>query len=166
MEFEGECDSKQIHPVRFDEKVWREHGGLVAKRKPKAEAGIATGRIQCRTITVNNVQHAVHPPPENNIAALDFGTTYCSLAIITEGSDTASCLKLDSYCPRLPNAILLRKLDSSTTSATVSCEIRAFGKKAQETHTKLKPNEVSQHLFFERIKMNLQHDPVSADDFM
>ena len=159
--FEGErdSDSKRIRPARFDENRWREHGGLVANRKPKAEAGIVAGRIRYRTTAV----HAVHLPPENNIAALDFGTTYCSLAIITDGSDTASCLKLDGYCPRVPNAILFRKLVDSSSATDVPCEIRAFGKKAQETHSKLKPNEVSQHLFFERIKMNLQHDPVSTD---
>ena len=161
MALEGECE---IRPARFDEDSWREHGGLVAKRKLKAEAGIAPGRIRWRTPTASNVQHAVHLPPENNIAALDFGTTYCSLAMIS-GEDKAiasQCLKLDGYCPRIPNAILLRKLNSSSAT-DVPCEIRAFGKKAQETHTKLKPNEVSQHLFFERIKMNLQHDPVSTD---
>ena len=154
----GECE---IRPARFDEDSWRENGGLVAKRKLKAEAGISPGKIRWRTPTASNVQHAVRLPPEDNIAALDFGTTYCSLAMIS-GKGKASCLKLDGYCPRVPNAILLRKLDSSSAT-DVPCEIRAFGKKAQATHTKLKPNEVSQHLFFERIKMNLQHDPVSTD---
>ena len=159
MALEGECE---IRPAHFDKDSWREHGGLVAKRKLKAEAGIAAGRIRWRTPTASNVQRAVHLPPEDNIAALDFGTTYCSLAMIS-GKDKASCLKLDNYRPRVPNAILLRKLNSSSATDHVPCEIRAFGKNAQETHTKLKPNEVSQHLFFERIKMNLQHDPVSTD---
>ena len=116
----------------------------MAKQKLKAEAGITTGGIQVRACTHYGNIKSVHLPPEDHIVALYFGTTHCSLAI-TIGSNSMSCLKFDGYCPKVPMAILLRKLDS-LSATVVPCEIRAFGKKAQETHMKLKPNEVSQHL--------------------
>ena len=163
-----ECDSERIRPALFKKEEWGKneklgkHEGLVAKRKLKAEAGITTGRIQVRASSdCSNTVKSVLLPPEDNIAAIDFGTTYCSLAISTVGDVIASCLKLDAYHSRVPNAILLHKLDSSGTTA-VPCKIKAFGSKAQTMYTTLKPDEIDQCLFFERIKMNLQHDPVSA----
>ena len=127
------CDSERIFPAKFEKALfrspdpslqisclkeeWKEkpgkHEGLVAKRKLKTEAGItAGGRIRVRTYTDRSNVKSVLLPPEDNIAALDFGTTYCSLAITTVGDDKASCLKLDTYRSRVPNAILLRRLDS------------------------------------------------------
>ena len=163
-----ECDSERIRPALFKKEEWGKneelgkHEGLVAKRKLKKEAGITTGRIRVRASSDCSNVKSVLLPPEDNIAALDFGTTYCSLAITTVGDGKANCLKLDAYRSRVPNAILLRKLDSASSATAVPCEIRAFGNKAQATYAKLRPNEINQHLFFERIKMNLQHDPVSA----
>ena len=161
----SEYEYEQIRPATFDVYSWKRHGGLVAKRKLKLEAGISTEHvhIQIDTLSAVSYKQAVsNLPPEDNIAALDFGTTYCSLAFTTVGDDDkATCLKLDTYRCRIPNAILLHKLDSSSATA-VSCEIRAFGNKAQAMYTRLRPNEINQHLFFERIKMNLQHDPVST----
>ena len=161
--YRTEYGCKQIRSGEFDVYSWKQHGGLVAKRKLESEAGISTENVHIQTTTaVSYKQQAVlNLPPEDNIAALDFGATYCSLAITTIGYDKVSPLKLDSYRPRVSNAILLRKLDSSSATA-VPCEIRAFGEKAQATYTRLRPSEINQHLFFERIKMNLQHDPVFA----
>ena len=163
-----DCDSERICLALFKKEEWKQneelgkYEGLVAKQKLKTEADITTGRIRVRSCDhiCRNV-HSVLCPPEDNIAALDFGTTYCSLAMTTVEDDKASCLKLDNYHPRVPNAILLRKLDSSSATA-VPCEIRAFGNEAQAAFARLRPNEINRHLFFERIKMNLQHNPVSA----
>ena len=46
----------------------------------------------------------------SNIAAIDFGTTYCSLAYKTIGDPDATVLRLDSSnsIQRVPNAILLK----------------------------------------------------------
>ena len=160
--YRTEYECKQIRSGEFDVYSWNQHGGLVAKRKLESEAGISTENVHIQTTTaVSYKQQAVlNLPPEDNIAALDFGATYCSLAI-TIGYDNVSLLKFGCYRPRVSNAILLRKLDSSSATV-VLCEIKAFGERAQATYTRLRPSEINQHLFFERIKMNFQHDPVSA----
>ena len=43
-----------------------------------------------------------------NIAAIDFGTTYCSLAYKTKGDPEVTVMRLDSSVQRIPNAILLK----------------------------------------------------------
>ena len=99
-----------------------------------------------------------------NIAAIDFGTTFCSLAYTTPG-DKISTVKLNEYYARVPSAILLkeRELRSSATSQgakTCSYEVVCFGYEAQEQHSKLRLRERTKHLYFERFKMTLQHDEV------
>ena len=111
--------------------------------------------------TSGREQPAKALPSLSNIAAIDFGTTYCSLAIVTALEEFPICIKLDGYRPRVPNAILLKKESSDATS--VCCSIKEFGPRAQDAHTKLMADTVDQYLFFERIKMNLQHDPVSVE---
>ena len=44
----------------------------------------------------------------SNIAAIDFGTTYCSLAYKTKGNPGVTVVRLDTSVQRVPNAILLR----------------------------------------------------------
>ena len=46
-----------------------------------------------------------------NIAAIDFGTTYCSLAYKTKGDPGVTVMRLDSSIQRIPNAILLKIVD-------------------------------------------------------
>lgn len=100
-----------------------------------------------------------------NIAAIDFGTTYCSVAYTTEAGDGINTIKLNEYHPRVPTAILLKKEglvnDPSTgLSIGVQCSINSFGTEAQRKYEKLKKNERSDYIYFERMKMRLQHDKV------
>lgn len=99
-----------------------------------------------------------------NIAAIDFGTTFCSLAYTTPG-DKISTLKLEEYYPRVPSAILLKEkeqssVETSQVAKTPSYEVVCFGYEAQEQHSKIRPSERTRHLYFERFKMTLQHDEV------
>ena len=152
--------SERICPAEFKVGSWKKPGGLVAMRKSREEI---LKEFSCERIEIVTVekQPANALPSLSNIAAIDFGTTYCSLAIITEGEKFPICIKLDGYRLRVSNAILLKRESSNTTS--VCCSIKEFGPRAQDEHTKLKADTVNQHLFFERIKMNLQHDPVSVE---
>ena len=157
-----ECVSERVRPAEV--RSWK----LVAQRKSKADAGFSTTRSRLgslSTVDKGEAQPTVTLPPEGNIAAIDFGTTYCSLAITTEGDKSASCLKLDNYHPRVPTAILLRKTDPANKTAKGDhtpngWEITAFGIRAQELYAAMKAEDASTHLYFERVKMNLQHDQV------
>lgn len=50
-------------------------------------------------------------PSSANVAAIDFGTTYCSLAFKTAGDSGVTVVRLDGTDRRVPNAILLKVLD-------------------------------------------------------
>ena len=100
-----------------------------------------------------------------NIAAIDFGTTYCSIAYTTEAGDGISTMKLNEVYTRVPTAILLKRKglvnDPSTgLSIGVECKIDSFGYEAQSKYQKLRMNDRSQYIYFERMKMRLQHDKV------
>ena len=112
---------------------------------------------------------------DGNIAAIDFGTTFCSLAFATAGDPDLvnmqqveiNTLKLNKYYPRVPTAILLKEAksavrdsDDDPVSKTCDYEVVAFGYDAVSRHSALKPKERSEHLYFERFKMTLQQDEV------
>ena len=84
------------------------------------------------------------------IAAIDFGTTFCSLAYTLKGSDDIVKLPLDGPRTRVPNAILIER-----KNATVA----AFGYRAQDQFTRLKEKE--RYIYFQRMKMILYHKKVS-----
>ena len=103
-----------------------------------------------------------------NVAAIDFGTTFCSLAYTT-GSEEQSVanIKLNEVYSRVPTAILLfqkqyRLPDDSDDPIpkSMAYEVKAFGYEAQEEHRKLRSHDRSKCLYFERFKMNLQQDKV------
>ena len=141
------CESERIRPAEV--RSWR----LIAQRKTKAEAGFCKPRV----VSSASGGETVTLPPEGNIAAIDFGTTYCSLAYTTEGDKSANCIKLDGYKARVPTAILLKKKDVADSSASIPCEIVAFGSNA---NFHLRERDADKHLYFERVKMTLQHDRV------
>ena len=88
-----------------------------------------------------------------NIAAIDFGTTNCSLAYIIAGELTnggPNLLPLDGTEYRVPTAILFRK-DGT---------LKAFGHTARKLYRNLEDEERLQCAFFEQIKMDLQQDEV------
>ena len=91
----------------------------------------------------------------DNVAAIDFGTTYCSVAFITK-SDTSeesiAKLNLDPHNhTRVPTAVIFK-----------DGKVYKFGFEARNHFTKLRPRDRMQYVYFEQIKMNLQHDEVST----
>ena len=79
------------------------------------------------------------------VAAIDFGTTFCSVAYTLEGSKDILKLPLDGPHTRVPNAILIEK-ESNT--------VAAFGYHAQEKFSSLKKQQ-ERFIYFERMKMIL-----------
>lgn len=107
-----------------------------------------------------------------NVAAIDFGTTFCSVAYTTvvTGYDGITTLKLNQYHSRVPTAILLKQNGSNSIQnfnaddpviRSSVYEVDSFGYEAQEQHAKLRASERHNYLYFERFKMSLQQDEVS-----
>ena len=94
--------------------------------------------------------------PRQNVAAVDFGTTFVSLAYATRGDDKVNTFKLNSTFERVPNAILLKKVDGN------KCVVEDFGFKAQDAYCKVRPRLLPNYIYFERIKMLLERDEVST----
>lgn len=87
--------------------------------------------------------------PLENIAAIDFGTTNCSLAYTIDKSDL-KLLALRSTLKRVPTAVLFDK----------DGNVEYFGEDAREEYGNLEDDERLKHAYFEHIKMNLQNDKV------
>ena len=84
-----------------------------------------------------------------NIAAIDFGTTNCSIAYTT-GSEVPCILTLNQTYYRIPTTILF-KPDGA---------IDSFGYDARSEYLNLDDEERLEYAYFEQIKMNLQPDEV------
>ena len=109
------------------------NGCKVAERVPREDAG-------CRQ-------------PSNSIAAIDFGTTNCSLAYILPGEMTEqgpNMLPFEGTIYRVPTAILFNKNGA----------VEAFGVAARRIYRNLDDEELLEYAYFEQIKMDLQHDEV------
>ena len=91
----------------------------------------------------------------NNIAAIDFGTTSVTLAYTTRGDKEVNTLVLNSenQDTRVPNAILLRKEGASL-------KLSSFGQEARTNYTRMRPNDRKNHVYFERIKMLMKREEV------
>ena len=90
----------------------------------------------------------------SNVAAIDFGTTSVSLAYTTEKDDKINTFFIDQIHDRVPNAILLEKMNDGT------CEVKAFGTRAQDAYCKIRNHQ--NYIYFERIKMLLERDEVTS----
>lgn len=90
--------------------------------------------------------------PANYVAAIDFGTTSCSLAYSIDG--TIENLDINSSKKRVPTAILLRK------EAKNECNVERFGSVAQDTAIALSSPAHNGYHYFEFFKMHL-HQEVS-----
>ena len=90
-----------------------------------------------------------------NIAAIDFGTTFCTLAFTTRGDTEVNTLKLGGIHTRVPNAILIQKLVDR-------CHVVEFGYRAQDAYAKMRPSDRVSHIYFERMKMILERDEVRS----
>ena len=89
-----------------------------------------------------------------NIAAIDFGTTSCSLAYSVAGGSKIRFLRIDDADKeRVPSAILM----------DADGKVIDFGRKARRKFAK-SPRERRQHYhYFSEIKMALQHDKVGDE---
>ena len=109
------------------------NGCPVARRIPRAVAG-------CRQ-------------PSSCIAAIDFGTTNCSVAYILPGETPEkgpNLLAFQGAFFRVPTAILFNK----------DGVVRSFGHIARKNYRNQKVDQMQNCAYFEQIKMNLQHDEV------
>ena len=106
------------------------------------------------------------------IAAIDFGTTFCSLAYTLPNEDVVNFVELNhGHQPRVPTALLLQKraiadrIPAELMIRDFSRElmIRDFGFDAQYRTTKLLDEERPDHIYFELVKMLLYNDKVPPD---
>ena len=115
------------------------NGCILARRIPRSEA-------RCRQ-------------PSNYIAAIDFGTTNCSIAYILPGETfekEPNVLAFQGTQQRVPTAILFNN----------DGVVRSFGDKARKTYRNLRVEEMRDWAYFEQIKMDLQHDDVRKARFL
>ena len=91
----------------------------------------------------------------SNVAAIDFGTTSVSLAYTTEGDDKINIFFIDQIHERVPNAILLERMNDGIY------EVKAFGTRAQDAYAKIRDHQ--NYVYFERIKMLLERDEVTPN---
>ena len=98
------------------------------------------------------------------IAAIDFGTTFCSLAYTLPNEDTVNFVELSpGQQPRVPTAILLQRKRGAIADGIPDLTIRDFGFDAQDRTTKLLDYERPYHIYFELVKMLLYNDKVPPD---
>ena len=88
------------------------------------------------------------------IAAIDFGTTYCSLAYALSDKEHVANLGVNWIFERVPTAILL-KMDSGNQSLKVS----KFGFSSQEEIIRL-GRKIQEYVYFECFKMKLSQEKV------
>ena len=86
------------------------------------------------------------------IAAVDFGTTYTSLAYVLpkDGIVVNMPINFKSATERVPTAILLKKEPNNKLS------VDSFGNEAQKQVAMLNSTEVPKYLYFECFKMKLR----------
>ena len=83
------------------------------------------------------------------IAAVDFGTTFCSLAYSLSNKEAVSLIELNPSQTRVPTSLLLQRTADGTL------QVRDFGFEAQSEATKLIGDECANHVYFELVKMLL-----------
>ena len=91
--------------------------------------------------------------PVSNVAAIDFGTTYCSLAYMTEGDQEPTMMNFEYTYPRVPTSLLLKRNDDDGTA-----EVKCFGYEARREYTRTRPKLQHQYIYFDRVKMNLKEE--------
>ena len=89
------------------------------------------------------------------VAAIDFGTTFCSVAYTLHGEEEIRKFPLDGHHERVPNAVLIEK-ESNT--------VAAFGYRAQDKYSRLQKGDQMKYIYFERTKMLLYRGLVSQCD--
>ena len=106
---------------------------------------------------VNGVRLPVEESRKNrtknvgNIAAIDFGTSSCSVAYWIKGDETGvRLLRLSADDVRVPTEVLI----------DANGKVKEFGKNARRKYAQLSKEKKKDHHFFHDIKMMLQHDKV------
>ena len=94
------------------------------------------------------------------IAAIDFGTTLCSLAYNLPDEDVVNFVELNHHQQRVPTAILLQK--QSVAGDIPELVIRNFGFDAQYRAFTLLDKECQDHIYFELVKLLLYNEKVPA----
>ena len=138
---------------------------LVARKEKKANTTYHFSPKPSNAMRPTPTETPDRPLSGSNVAAIDFGTTYCSIAYATAAADEISSLKLNEYYFRVPTAILLKKgkgISRDGTSVGVECIIDSFGNIAQDKYQRLRHCDNENYLYFERMKLRLQHDRVSS----
>ena len=97
-------------------------------------------------------------PDPMRIAAIDFGTGFCSLAFTL--AKNAKIVNIPLSCSfdsaRVPTAILLEKKPDESNLQVVK-----FGSQAQDLISKMSNEDLEKYLYFECFKMDLFHEAVS-----
>ena len=97
---------------------------------------------------------AVNP---DYIAAIDFGTSNCSLAYSVDGGETIISLYISDNFERVPTAVLLEPSDNkSCPTHSIPMSVVDIGKRAQLSYGSLTEEEYGKCLYFECFKMNLR----------
>ncbi|XP_011410276.1 PREDICTED: heat shock 70 kDa protein 12A-like [Amphimedon queenslandica] len=101
---------------------------------------------------------AAYRVTNGNIAAIDFGTSSISLAYTTKGDANVSMISFESSKKqeRSLNIILCKKVASEN-----KIRVEALGDKAATLYQKLRKEEYSEYIYFERIKMLMRRDQKS-----
>ena len=90
-------------------------------------------------------------PASGYVAAIDFGTTYCSVAYAMQHEKEIIKLPLDGPFTRVPNAILIERRSNTVV---------AFGYGAQNQFAQLPKGQQKGYIYFERMKMILYRKQV------
>ena len=90
-----------------------------------------------------------------NVAAIDFGTTFCSLSYQVSGWDRSTLCIHDTH-DRVPSAILVKK-----EGATI--KVVDIGYSAQSQYKNLPKTKYKEHLYFECFKMQLRDENVNIN---
>ena len=94
----------------------------------------------------------------STIAAVDFGTTFCSLAYCIDNKETVRCLEINSGEKRVPTALLLQK------DCDGNCAVEEFGRTAQDTTIALSSMDHRDYHYFEFFKMQLHNEVDSVNE--
>ena len=119
--------------MSLSKELYHPNGVTKARKVPRSEAGFR--------------------PASGYVAAIDFGTTNCSVAYTLQGDKNSYKLPLDGPLTRVPNAILI---ESGTNAVT------AFGYRAQDKFSRLSKDQQEKYIYFERMKMILYRTRVSV----
>ena len=95
---------------------------LLAKGKNEAKRILGTGSSKPPIYKMPSERKQKTEACLSNIAAIDFGTTYCSLAYKTKEDPGVTVVRLDSSVQRVPNAILLRVTGKHQVCSMCHCE--------------------------------------------